>query len=146
MSDPIANQPAVRFIAAFGLLLLALCMVVWVGSAVTAQDRRGSGQKEEEEVQPPKKKLPTKKPPKEEEEEQGLHQRGDNPQPVIGEADQLPLPHDPDRAKLGGQRPAGDGNLDHGADRGRCLGRADPGSRAHLRMALVIICIITRFR
>ena len=84
MSDPIANQPAVRFIAAFGLLLLALCMVVWVGSAVTAQDRRGSGQKEEEEVQPPKKKLPTKKPPKEEEEEQGKTKR----KPVIRVGDE----------------------------------------------------------
>src|SRR6266404_6986731 len=69
-----SNKPATSFahlIASLGLLLLALFVVTWIGSAVPAQDRGKSNQREEEEAPPAKTKKQDKKPLKEEEEETG---------------------------------------------------------------------------
>jgi peptide/nickel transport system substrate-binding protein len=69
MSETNQNRPAMRLIASFGLLLLALFISAWVGSAVPAQDRVKSAPRKEEEEEPKSAKQATRKPPKEEEEE-----------------------------------------------------------------------------
>jgi len=69
MSETCQNRPAMRLIASFGLLLLALFIIAWVGSAVPAQDRTRSTPRKEEEEEPKSAKQATRKPPKEEEEE-----------------------------------------------------------------------------
>ena len=91
-----------------------------------------------------------------EQEQQRLHQRGDHPQPVGAEADQLAAPHDPDRAQLRGEAALRDADADDRVLRrrgGRRRGVVAPcsprsgsiGSRAHRRPPC-IICIITRLR
>ena len=47
-----------------------------------------------------------------EQEQQRLHERGDHPQPVGAEADQLAAPDDPDRAQLGGEAALRDADAD----------------------------------
>ena len=73
-----------------------------------------------------------------EQEKQRLDQRGDRPQPVPAEPDQLPLPDDADGAQVGPQAVLGHGDPDL-ADQGcffrageGLLGRGSPGGRHHV--------------
>ena len=81
-----------------------------------------------------------------EQEQERLDQRGDHPQPVAAEADQLAAPDDLDRAQLRGEAALRDADTD---DLGRRRGATVASGRSVVVLIAclrVITCIITRLR